>query len=155
MNKKNFEARRREIHKVGPVTKISSSKLERRLSESDDFIRVEERANRYNELMKKKESVRRNSLSLDDSNDQTVDTSAMDGRGTSHFSSSPSSLKQPQDTKDILTRTLTRRLSMPISITESDDNDNVLEELEGVGMLNIQTAGVGPSSIHHNRRASM
>ena len=155
MNKKNFVARHREIDKVGPVTKLSSRKLERRLSESDDFIRVEERANRYNELMKKKESVRRNSLSLDDSNDQTVDTSAMDGRGTSHFSHSASSPYHPQDTKEILTRTSTRRLSMPISITESDDDDNVLEELEGVGMLNIQTAGVGLSSIYHNRRASM
>ena len=157
MNKKTFEARRREIDKVGPVTRLSSRKLERRLSELEDFIKVEERAFRFNELMKKKESTRRNSLSLDDSNDQRTDTAALDSckRGIPHVSSSPSIPEQPQDKKDIPTRTPTRRLSMTISITESDDNDNVLAELEGVGMLNIQTAGVGLSSICHNRRASM
>lgn len=157
MNKKNFVARRREIDKVGPVTRLSSRKFERRLSELEDFIKVEERAFRFNELMKKKESTRRNSLSLDDSNDQRTDTAALDSckRGIPHVSSSPSIPEQPQDKKDIPTRTPTRRLSMTISITESDDNDNVLAELEGVGMLNIQTAGVGLSSICHNRRASM
>ena len=154
MNKRNFLARCREIDKVGPTTKLSSRKFERRLSESDDFIRVEERASRYNDLKKKKEMTRRKSLSLDDSNDQRIDTSVMGRRGTSHFSSSPSSLNPAQDATSSLNQALTRRFSMPISITEPDD-DSVLKGLEDIGMLNIQRAGVGPSGIYHNRRSSM
>lgn len=156
LNKKNFEARLREIDEVGPNTKISSSKFERRLSESDDFIRVEERANRYNVLMKKKEMARRNSLRLDDSSDQRVDTSVMNKRDSFPLSPSLSSPNQQSGTAKHPNRIVSRRLSMPISIIESDD-DNILAGLEDRGVLNIQTAGVGPSSIYmyHNRRASM
>ena len=140
MNRKNFEARRREISNVGH--KISSlDELNRRLSETETFLQVEKRALRYNELMKKEETTRRRSLGIDDSSDQRIDRT-VDGKREPSISSSLPDLKRA------------RRSSMPIiSITEPDDD--VLGGLGDLGVLNIEEAGVGPSSIDHNRRASM